>query len=162
MRYPQVLLTCLLPLLSLSAAGSAARAAFGVTDSMSSGESDRRDLPAAAWQAEAAAGPCVTTKIVLHGTEIDPERGSITADSVPLLDAAVEILSAADGPIMIAALPPDRVISAAGRPHVPRSPAEVVRRYLSAHGIRKERMVIQGPNEAQRRSCTPRVELRVE
>ena len=80
---------------------------------------------------------------MLHGVDIDPGTGSIRPDALPVLDAAVEILSTGEGTIEIVAQRSESS-SEPFDPVLEQRLAAVVQQYLMQHGIAAARILVRG------------------
>ena len=87
--------------------------------------------------------PVSSRRIVLHGVDIDPGTGSIRPDALPVLDAAVEILSTGEGTIEIVAQRSESS-SEPFDPVLEQRLAAVVQEYLMQHGIAAARILVRG------------------
>jgi len=113
-------------------------------------------VPAEALQrplaAERSTQPAASRKVVLHGVDIDASTGRIDPAALPVLDAAVEILSTGQGAIEIVA--PRSELS--GEPFdaaLEQRRAGVVQQYLMQHGIAADRIMIRSPGASMQRAC---------
>ena len=103
-------------------------------------------VPAEALQRGFAMEPAAgssSQRVVLHGVDIDPNTGNILPAALPVLDAAVEILSKSGGVIEIVA----QRYEAGGEPFDPaleQHRAAVVQQYLVQHGVAADRILVRG------------------
>jgi outer membrane protein OmpA-like peptidoglycan-associated protein len=110
--------------------------------------------------------PTGKIKIVLHGIDFDSNKASIRSAALPVLDEAVQRLRDEDGVVVIGPVQTDSPGNDAFNLALARRRARSVRKYLIAHGIAAQRVIIDGlsdPRAAARTSALqPPAKLLVE